>query len=115
MSVTLKNTSKRMRHFHLPASIPGTLVEQYRLVTDKHGVTRYRKKKLMMPAILTMAAGEVCGDLPDQVLASKQIKTALADPKDGLRLMKQTRTPAPAPTPKTSTAKGSTKSAKAGK
>lgn len=119
MPVTLKNTSKRMRQFHLPKTCPGgTIIEQHRIVTDKHGVARYRPKKVMMPAVLTMLPGEVCSDLPDQVLASPQIKKALADPKDGLRLMKQTSPkPAAAPQPKPATApkseaKASTKTAK---
>ena len=92
MPVTLKNTSKRSRQFHLPKSCPGgTMIQQWRIVTDKNGVARYRPKKMLMPAVLTMAAGEVCKDLPDQVLASPQIKAALADPKDGLRLMRQSK------------------------
>lgn len=111
MPVTLKNTSKRTRQFHLPKSCPGgTMIEQFRIVTDKHGVARYRAKKMRMPAVLTMAAGEVCKDLPDQVLASPQIKAALKDPKDGLRLMEQKSAKPPA-RPKYESPK---KSAKAG-
>lgn len=102
MSVTLKNTSKRMRTFHLPQSCDSeglrrTVIVQNRILTGKDGKERYRPKKMYMPPILTLLPGEVLSDLPDQVLKSKQLAKAIKDPKDGIRLMKHDPDPAPAP------------------
>ena len=102
MSVTLKNTSKRMRTFHLPLSCDSeglrrTVIVQNRILMGKDGKERYRPKKMFMPPVLTLLPGEVVSGLPDQVLHSKDLKKALNDPKDGLRLMKIEPDSKPAP------------------
>lgn len=118
MPVTLKNTSKRIRQFHLPkscdgAGMSGTTIHQHRLVQDKHGTARYRPKKMRMPPVLTLLPGEVLDGLPEQVLAAPDLKRAINDPKDGIRLMKMSvpkRSSTPPPTAKSDEPKPSSTS-----